>query len=320
MIYTNKTNGFFGGPTGPKNMHWANGLRIGELMRQRGLSQKELSRLTDLSVRTLRHMQRYEKAVKLWEIESVAHVLGVPLHQIEGVPEASLRFTHDWENLPVPVRDPRTVRTALYYDMNSDFSRALNVLQGGLTRLDPNNPADLRDWAFLCLKRDSIRSNAGWNAAALDGLDGLLDAHGQRLSPKSNLVGLIEFHRGVILRRMDRLDEAAALFGKVQHRRICGPGAAHQLGVLAALSAGSDVDSPYLAAAQKHFIRSLTAWTKGRGSYRAGFSEYRLGELCLTLGDPQRAKQYFYSASVRFESDGCTRYLVATRKAINDLP
>jgi tetratricopeptide (TPR) repeat protein len=319
MIYNDTYDNFFLDPTGPKQMHWANGLRIVALQLQRGMSQKRLAKLSGVCVRTLRHMELYERAVKLGEIASVARVLGVCVDEIKGESAESLQSEHDWENLPIPVRDPRTVRRALAFDMNSNFDGALDVLQGGLAHLDPRNPADLRDWAFLCVKRDSIRSNAGRNREALDGLDKLLDAYGESLIPKPILRGFILYHRGVILRRMERLDEAAILFTDLLPRKIFVPGVWHQLGVLGQMNAGSDVNSPFLAAAEVNFTRSLEEWAKGNGSYRAGFSERRLGELYLTRGDRLTAGLYFYSACERFESDGCTRYALATKEAISGM-
>ena len=319
MIPLSNSDDFFQDNDGTKQMTWTLGKRMVQLREDRGLLQQDVADRADISKRTLRHMERCERPVKLWEIRAVAHVLGVLVDEIRGESADTLQPDFPWQQCPIPLYDPRLVWKALAYDMNGDFNRALEVLQAGLDQLDPHDPDDLRDWAFLCVKRDSIRSNAGRNMAALEGLDRLLDAHGRSFIPRSKLRGLIDFHRGVILRRLEYFDDAALLFDTLQHNTLCAPGSWHQLGVLAAIGAGSDRKSALFDSARVLLTKSLEVWAKGAGSHRAGFSERRLAEIHLAGGDRETATAYLDSACQRFEQASCTRYVNETKALLHQL-
>jgi transcriptional regulator with XRE-family HTH domain len=302
-----------------KKMHLADGARIRELRRTAVLNQKQLATLAGLSPRTVRTMENSEDYTKLCSIRRVAWALGVGVDQILGLSKESLLPLHRWEDIQVPVRDLVLVRQALAHDMRGEFDRAVELLDQGLSRLDAEGHELFRDLAFLSIKKFSILSNAGRHQEGLRGLESMARHAGWRRRQSSDLWGLLRYHRAVILRRLGFYTEAAAEFGELLGSKKQAAGAHHQLGVLCLIQGAEDLDMTLLELAKMHLEMSRRSWEESGGGYRTGFSERRLAQLALQLGEPDTAEALFELACQRFADDECERYLLATREDIEKL-
>jgi hypothetical protein len=257
---------------------------------------------------------RYDTAVH------VARTLGVTLADLT---EQQI-FPDTLAMLPIPGLSDKildSLSKACEFDLDKKYPEAVAECDKLL-----NESQTWEEGAMIQIRRASFQDNGGEHRQALDALEELLAKAGAREGVAALLLRWAEYHKGIALRRLGDLGEAAVVFAglrgdkKLEHYNA----ATHQLGVVrleqAKLQTEDTCRRALLTEALDLFEEAAANWGT-ENNHRQGFSRRRAAEAHLLLGSIRQAIQAFADALVILARCHCGRYVDETREELlNTLP
>jgi tetratricopeptide (TPR) repeat protein len=291
-----------------------------------GQTMRDFSEKASISKRTLERIMNESCGVSRESCESVATKLGK--HPLElgfhcEPPEFGLLSdAADIEGIPADIAERDTLIEALALDMQD---RSLDAAFMVVKAMETLPASDLRSRTVHVLKLGSLISNHGAHQLAYDILEA---AHEKVLGTESEHGDertWLEYHLGICLRRLGRLDEAEAVFRPLLRlERLCAA-ALHQRAVCAMTRGRAEPDAAcrkrLYRKAERLLRRVARAWPVGCGAarHRPAFPARRRAQLHVWNGEYAEAWACLKSALKIFARFDCTRYVEATERALDEL-
>jgi transcriptional regulator with XRE-family HTH domain len=198
---------------------------------------------------------------------------------------------------------------AIRFDMEGRHDLAIRLCR---EIIEERDHIDFQACGEITVRLATFLDNAGNHVEAHKELQRLTSQQrpGHRLGP--TLRRWAEYHLGICLVRLGRLDEAESVF--LQLEEVQGPhrvGAMHQLGVIDLQRALLKESTAMFRNAEQRFKRVRIEWA---GTHREAYPLRRLGQLRWAEGRPIDAITQYIEALVIFAKHRCDRYVEETKE------
>ena len=185
--------------------------------------------------------------------------------------------------------------------------QAVDICRAILRGLDVDD--DPETYGAVLVRLVSFLDHAGSYQTGIDEVDAFINEMTEQ--PADLGCAWLRYHKGICLRKLGRLDEAAAIFESLENRDgDFEASCLHQRGVVELAQYGVDPSPRAKSALQdaRQFLEDcLSAW-EGRGLHREGFTRRRLAQACALAGDYVAAIRHMTKAIEIFASYRCQRY------------
>jgi tetratricopeptide (TPR) repeat protein len=205
-------------------------------------------------------------------------------------------------------RNP-TIHSAVFrgdtFDMEERYQDAAAIFRD---LCDQTTPSDGEDYFTVRVRLATTYDRAEEPGKALEILDQLLDAHGDKKSSDGFYWAL--YQKGVALVRLARYDEAEAILKPLQSPPSparYAPSALHQLGVI-------DLMRRDFRAARKTFLQAQRGRGRDPNDHRRAFEHRRLGEIYARTERLDKAKRRLMKALEISDRCGNYRYVAKVRE------
>ena len=271
-----------------------------------------------ISLKSVQALELCLRPMKDSTIRAYARALGVDPDAFLGVErcvvEAAAGDELDWQELPTGLIHVAEIVQSLANDMLGRHVEAASMADRVLAAVGDTKVL-WRTRFFMTFKKASYVSNQGAHQEALDLINALLAEPETKSKRNTHLYAWCLHHKTVILRRLERYDEALKLIARLKTRPRHKWGATHQEAVIHFDLGQRTGDENRVELARRGFeaVRAALGRDPQTADHRSGLASLRLGQLLAEQGDNREALECLLESHAIFAARSSWRYLEAAK-------
>jgi tetratricopeptide (TPR) repeat protein len=303
--------------------YYPDGLRARAQREAQGMFQQDVvdaaqARGDPISLKSVQALELCLRPMKDSTIRAYAGALGVDPDAFLGVErcvvEAAAGDELAWQELPPGLIHIAEIVQSLANDMLGRHVEAASMADRVLAAVGDTDVL-WRTRFFVTFKKASFLSNGGAHLQALELIDALLAEPAAKSKRGTHLYAWCLHHKTVILRRLERYDDALKLIARLKTRPLHKWGATHQEAVINFDLGQRTGDESRVELARLGFeqVRAALGRDPQTADHRSGLASLRLGQLLAEQGATREALDCLLESHKIFAARSSWRYLDASK-------